>query len=154
MRLNLKNKNIFGRLLEKKGRRLTKQRKAIIQKAFSYKGHFDPESLYMEMRKKGVVASRASVYRTLNLLCEFGLVERVRKAEHGTIYERKLGRSHHDHMVCISCGKVIEFYSEKLEELQEEICKSLFFKGENHTLEIRGYCRQCQRKRIVMRGER
>ena len=145
--------NIFRQFLEERGQRLTKERNAVLQKAFSCKGHFDPESLYMEMRKKGVKASRASVYRTLNLLYECGLVEKVRQTEHGTIYEHSLGRQHHDHMVCIECGKIIEFYSERLEKLQEEICQERNFKGTNHTLEIRGYCRHCQTKITVPEGD-
>lgn len=144
---------LFRKLLEEKGCRLTKQRNAILQKAFSYKGHFDPESLYLEMRGKGMKASRASVYRTLNLLCECGLVEKVSKTEQGTIYEHSLGRRHHDHMVCIRCGKIIEFYSERIEKLQEKICRDQGFQGKSHTLEIRGYCRFCQDGRNISDGD-
>jgi Fur family ferric uptake transcriptional regulator len=144
--------NIFRKFLEDRGWRLTKQRNAILKKAFSCKGHFDPESLYMEMRKKGMKASRASVYRTLNLLCECGLVGKVSKTEHGTIYEHTLG-SHHDHMVCTDCGKIIEFYSESLEKLQEEICREMDFEGKSHILEIRGYCRHCRMEKNVSGGE-
>jgi Fur family transcriptional regulator, ferric uptake regulator len=143
----------FKQFLELRGQRLTKERNAVLQKAFSCKGHFDPESLYLAMREKGMKASRASVYRTLNLLCECELVEKVSKTEQGTIYEHSLGRKHHDHMVCIKCGKIIEFYSEKLEKLQEKICRELDFKGKNHTLEIRGYCRHCQKGQNVLEEE-
>ena len=145
--------NIFRKLLEERGWRLTKQRNAILQKAFSYKGHFDPESLYLAMREKGMKASRASVYRTLSLLCECGLVEKVSKTEQGTIYEQSVDRKHHDHMVCIQCGKIIEFYSEKIEKMQEKICRELDFKGKNHTLEIRGYCRHCQTAKNGLEGD-
>jgi Fur family transcriptional regulator, ferric uptake regulator len=146
--------SIFRKFLEERGWRLTKQRDAILQKAFSCEGHFDPESLYMEMRGKGMKASRASVYRTLNLLCECGLVEKVSKTEQGTIYEHTLGH-HHDHMVCIGCGKIIEFYSENLEKLQDEICRERDFEGKSHVLEIRGYCGHCQRRmqKNIRKGE-
>jgi Fur family transcriptional regulator, ferric uptake regulator len=145
--------NLFRKLLEERGWRLTKQRNAILQKAFSYKGHFDPESLYLAMREQGMKASRASVYRTLNLLCECGLVEKVGKTEQGTIYEQSVDRKHHDHMVCIKCGEIIEFYSEKIEKLQQKICRELDFTGKNHTLEIRGYCRHCQMVQNVLEGD-
>lgn len=134
----------FRKFLEDRGWRFTKQRQAILLKASEYKGHFDPESLYLAMREKGIKASRASVYRTLNLLYECGLVEKVRKTRQGTIYEQSIGRKHHDHMVCIRCGKNIEFYSEKLEKLKQKICTEMDFIGTNHNLEIRGYCRNCQ----------
>ncbi len=134
---------IFKQYLEKKGQRLTKERCAILQEAFSCDGHFDTETLYMDMRRRGMKASRASVYRTLNLLHECGLVQKVGKTDHGTIYEQALGRQHHDHMVCLGCGRVIEFYSEHLEKVQEEICREKGFAGKSHTLEIRGYCKGC-----------
>jgi Fur family transcriptional regulator, ferric uptake regulator len=130
---------IFREFLEEKGQRLTKERSAILQ-AFSGKGHFDPESLYLEMRKKGLKASRASVYRTLTL------VEKIGKTEHGSVYEHIFGSGHHDHMVCTRCGKVIEFFSEGLERIQEEMCRERDFRGESHTLEIRGCCRECGEK--------
>jgi Fur family ferric uptake transcriptional regulator len=144
---------IFRQFLELRGQRLTKERNAVLQKAFSCKGHFDPENLYLDMKKRGMKASRASVYRTLNLLCECGLVEKVSKTDHGTIYEHTFGHQHHDHMVCINCGKVIEFYSESLEKLQAEICRERDFQGKSHTLEIRGYCRHCQIGRNISEGD-
>jgi Fur family ferric uptake transcriptional regulator len=138
---------IFIQFLELRGQRLTNERNAVLQKAFSCKGHFDPENLYLDMKKKGMKASRASVYRTLNLLCECGLLEKVSKTDHGTIYEHTFGHQHHDHMLCIRCGKLIEFYSERIERLQEEICRERDFVGKSHTLEIRGYCKKCTDRR-------
>lgn len=145
---------LFKQYLLRKGQRLTKERDAILQGAFSCSGHFDPETLYMDMKNRGVKTSRASVYRTLNLLCECGLVEKVSKTERGTIYEQALGRQHHDHMVCISCGKVIEFYSEDLEKIQEALCRERNFTGKSHTLEIRGYCGDCAKGMNDTEGEK
>ena len=138
---------IFRNFLEERGQKLTKEREAILKEIFSFDGHFEPETLYLKIRESGLKASRASVYRTLHLLYECGLIDRVRKTEHGTIYECTYGHEHHDHMLCARCGKVIEFYSEDLERLQDELCKKQEFEGTNHTLEIRGYCKQCQKKK-------
>jgi Fur family ferric uptake transcriptional regulator len=138
---------VFRNFLKERGQKLTKEREAILKEIFSFHGHFEPETLYLKIRESGLKASRASVYRTLNLLYECGLIDRVRKTEHGTIYECTYGHGHHDHMLCVRCGKVIEFYSEDLERLQEELCKKQEFEGTNHTLEIRGYCKQCQKKK-------
>ncbi|NCO67102.1 MAG: transcriptional repressor [Nitrospirae bacterium CG_4_10_14_0_8_um_filter_41_23] len=140
-------KKIFIGFLKDKGQRFTKERAAILQKTLSYHGHFDPESLYLKIRETGLKASRASVYRTLNLLCECGLIDKVRKTEHGTIYEYTFGHKHHDHMLCIMCGNTIEFCSEDLERLHEGLCTKQNFRGVNHTFEIRGYCKKCQKKR-------
>lgn len=141
------SKEIFNKFLKDRGQRLTRERAGILRKILSYRGHFDPESLYLKIRETGLKASRASVFRTLNLLCECGLIEKVRKTEHGTIYERTFGHAHHDHMLCIMCGNIIEFYSEDIERLQESLCNKRNFQGVNHTLEIRGYCKKCREKR-------
>jgi Fur family ferric uptake transcriptional regulator len=140
-------KKIFNKFLKERGQKFTKERAAILQRIFSYHGHFDTESLYLKIRETGLKASRASVYRTLNLLCECGLIQKVTKTEHGTIYEHTFGHEHHDHMLCIGCGTIIEIYSEDLERLQENICRKQDFKGVTHTLEIRGYCKRCQKNK-------
>lgn len=137
---------LLSKVLKEKGQRFTKERDSIFQSILSYKGHFEPERLYLDMKSKGVKASRASVYRTINLLYRCGLIEKVGKAEHGVIYEIKVGRGHHDHMLCLRCGGVVEFYSEELEKIQEEICRKQNFKAVSHSLEIRGYCKKCQKK--------
>lgn len=139
-------KEIFNKFLKKRGQRFTKERSVILQKALSFNGHFIPETLYLGIKGTGMKASRASVYRTLNLLCDCGLIGRVRQSDHGTIYERTFGHGHHDHMLCIHCGKVIEFYCEELERLQDAICKKREFSGASHTLEIRGCCNKCGKK--------
>ncbi len=138
---------IFRDFLKKRGHKFTKERAAILQKTFSTHGHFNPESLYLTIKETGLKASRASVYRTLNLLCECGLIERSIKTEQGTLYERSFEHEHHDHMVCVSCGEIIEFYSEDLEKLQEDLCRRQNFQGVFHTLVIRGYCKKCQKKK-------
>ena len=98
------------------------------------------------MKDAGMKVSRASVYRTMNLLVECGLVGKVIRTDKGTIYEHTFGHSHHDHMICDACGKIIEFFSPKIENLQREICRKNNFEGISHTLEIKGYCRRCRKK--------
>ena len=140
-------KDIFREFLKSRGQRFTKERYGILQNTLSFNGHFDPETLYMKIKDSGVKASRASVYRTLNLLCDCGLIGRVSRSDHGVIYEQTFGQGHHDHMLCTQCGKVIEFYSEELERLQEALCGKREFSGASHTLEIRGYCKACRKKK-------
>ncbi|MEW6003253.1 MAG: Fur family transcriptional regulator [Nitrospirota bacterium] len=133
--------------LKAKGFKFTKERGLIFKEVFSQQGHFDLEELHMGMRRKGFKVSKASIYRTLPLLLESGLIEQVEKTEKHAHYEKTSGRNHHDHMICISCGGVIEFYSAMLERLQNRICKKEDFEGITHTLEIKGYCRKCGKKR-------
>ena len=135
---------IFRNFLGQKGLKLTRERFAILDEVFSVHGHFDPEKLYDRIRASGLKASRASVYRTLGLLVESGLVEKVSRMGKGSIYEHTYGHRHHDHMICDGCGEIIEFYSEDLERLQDEICRNNNFGGTSHTLEIRGHCEHCR----------
>src|SRR5574340_888222 len=136
---------LFQNFLGYKRLNLTKERIAVLKEVFSFHGHFDPEHLYLRIRDSGSKASRASVYRTLNLLVESGLVEKVTRTEKGNVYEHTFGHTHHDHMICDLCGGIFEFYSEKLENLQKEICISNDFDGRSHILEIRGHCTECKK---------
>lgn len=135
---------IFRNFLGGKGLKLTKERTAVLSEVYSFHGHFEPEYLYFRIKDSGSKASRASVYRTLSLLVECGLVKRVTRTDKGNIYEHTYGHTHHDHMICDSCGEFIEFYSEKLENLQDEICEKNSFVGSSHALEIRGRCKKCR----------
>lgn len=135
---------IFKELLKRKGLKLTKERAVILKEIFSFHGHFDPEDLLIRLRKKGSRVSKASIYRTIPLLLESGLIEEVIKVDKHAHYEHTYGHSHHDHMICTKCGSVVEFHSQELEDLQEKLCKKDGFRGISHTLEIRGYCRKCR----------
>ncbi len=134
---------IFKEFLKKKGLKLTEERKAILKDVFSFHGHFDPEELLIRLRKKGSRVSKASIYRTIPLLLESGLIEEAIKVDKHAHYEHTYGHGHHDHMICIKCGRVVEFHSQELEGLQEKLCRGDGFKSISHTLEIRGYCRKC-----------
>lgn len=137
----------FREYLKTQGLKFTRERELILKEVFTHKRHFDSDELYIRMKKKGLKVSKASIYRTLPLLLQSGLIEQVVRTKKGTHYEHTFGRSHHDHMRCVSCGSTIEFYSEELEGLQEEICKSRGFESVTHSLEIRGYCSKCRRKK-------
>ncbi|MEJ2684684.1 MAG: Fur family transcriptional regulator [Candidatus Sulfobium sp.] len=144
---------IFRDFLGRKGLKLTRERMSVLREVFSFHDHFDPENLYLRIRGSGLKASRASVYRTLSLLVESGLVRLSMRTERGNIYEHRFGHGHHDHMICNSCGKIIEFYSEKLENIQDEICDNNKFDGVSHTLEIRGICERCGKQGNKRRQE-
>jgi Fur family ferric uptake transcriptional regulator len=136
-------KQKFREFLTTKRLKLTKERNEILDEILDMKKHFDPEELFVRLKTKGSKVSRASVYRTIPLLIENGLLEEVERIDRHAHYERVSEDRHHDHMICIKCGKVIEFYSPTLEMLQDEICQKEKFKGIRHTLEILGYCEKC-----------
>jgi Fur family ferric uptake transcriptional regulator len=134
----------FKEFLLTKGLKLTKERKEILDEILSLQKHFDPEELFIRLRAKGSKVSRASIYRTIPLLIESGLIEEVEKIDRHAHYEKISSDKHHDHMICLKCGKIIEFYSPTLEMLQNEICEKENFICIKHSLEIHGYCKDCQ----------
>ncbi len=142
-----KQKDAFREFLESRALRLTREREAVVDKVMSTRGHFDPEELHYALKDKGAKVSRASIYRTIPLLVDAGIIGKVENTDKHAHYELILGREHHDHMLCTRCGKVIEFYSRELERLQDRLCQTEGFKGNSHTLEIKGLCRKCAGRR-------
>jgi Fur family ferric uptake transcriptional regulator len=140
----MKDGGAFRDFLKQRGLRLTSEREAILMEVFATKGqHFEPEELHISLRQKEANVSRASVYRTIPLLIEAGIIEEVERVDKHAHYELIHGREHHDHMLCLGCGSVIEFLSPEMEELQDRLCREHEFTGETHTLEIKGYCKKC-----------
>jgi Fur family ferric uptake transcriptional regulator len=133
------------KILKEKNLRLTQQRKDIFKEILKTEGHFEIEELVYKLKEKGINASRATVYRTLHLLKDLGLINEVIKRANKTFYEVNL-KEHHDHLICLSCGKIIEFHDDKIEKIQNKICKKFKFKPSYHRLEIFGICEECQKK--------
>ena len=135
----------FRDYLKSKGLKFTPERQVILKGVFSLHRHFDAEELYEGLRKQGGHLSRATIYRTIPLLVESGLIKETLRCQGRVSYEHIFGHGHHDHMVCMKCGRVIEFREERIERLQEVICKKYGFRSVEHRLGIKGYCRACYR---------
>jgi Fur family transcriptional regulator, ferric uptake regulator len=138
--------NKFNSFLLQQGLKPTSERTALIREIFSTHYHFDADELLFKMKQNDVKISRATVYRTLELLVKSGLVRRVHLGEDHYHYEHVTGDSHHDHLVCTVCGGVIEFHDEELEQRQREICEKKKFTPTFHNLQILGVCDSCRRK--------
>ncbi|MGE5237328.1 MAG: Fur family transcriptional regulator [Chloroflexota bacterium] len=137
------DKQRFREFLSAKGFKSTRERDEIITEILDSEGHFNLDDLFLRLRAKGSKVSRASIYRTIPLLVESGLIEEVERGDKRSNYERVSSDSHHDHMICIRCGKVIEFFSPALESLQDELCTKESFTKVKHHMEILGYCAHC-----------
>ncbi len=138
----------FEQYLRTKKLKLTGQRDLIFEQAFSTHQHFTADALHSWLKEGGGAAvSRATVYRTLRLLEDGGFIESLDTGRGELVYEHVLGHTHHDHLVCIDCGKIEEFRNEQIERLQEEAADSRGFTLVHHTLRLEGYCRSCSRKR-------
>ena len=133
--------------LTEKRLRPTRERFLLLEEIMRTSGHFDADELYTILTGKGLKASRATVYNTLDLLVECGLISRYRFGENHSRYEKAFGRPRHDHLICLECGDIIEFVNEKLDKIQKEVCEEKKFKPHNSTLQIFGICSKCQSKK-------
>jgi len=139
------SREIFQRFLQSKGLKLTRQRQAIIDEILEEAGHFEPDEIVNRLRRKKINASRATVYRTLELLRESQLVEKLDIGEAGALYEHVSADAHHDHLICTQCKSVIEFHHEGLERQQAAICQHHDFQETHHSLRIFGLCKKCRK---------
>lgn len=138
----------FERFLRQRSLKLTTQRDRIFERVFDTHDHFSAETLYSWMKaEEGPPVSRATIYRTLSLLADGGFLESLDPGTGELLYEHVLGHRHHDHMVCLDCGRIDEFHEERIEELQEKICEDRGWVLKHHNLRLFGTCRTCTRKR-------
>ena len=144
--VEIRERQQFLAWLRGRGQRVTGERLALFDEVFAQHGHIDAEELLTAMKARGLKISRATVYRTLELLVKSGLVRRVHLGEDHYHYEHVSGNSHHDHLICTTCGAVIEFHDEELEQRQREICERKKFTPTFHNLQILGLCDACRRK--------
>ena len=136
----------FAGFLQAQGLKLTEERSALVREIFSTHYHFEADELLFRMKEKNVKISRATVYRTLELLVKSGMVRRVHLGEDHYHYEHVTGNTHHDHLVCTTCGGVIEFHDPELENRALQICERKRFTPTFHNLQILGVCDSCRRK--------
>jgi Fur family transcriptional regulator, ferric uptake regulator len=133
----------FERFLHGKDLRLTEARAAIVEAALARQGHYPIEDLIADLKARGIRGSKATVYRTLPLLAEAGILQPAIVAGDSKSYETTFGREHHDHLLCSRCGKVVEFEFEAFEILQKEVASRYGFRLEAHHHELVGTCPEC-----------
>jgi Fur family ferric uptake transcriptional regulator len=136
-------RDILKKFLQEKNLRPTRERYLLLDEIMKMSGHFDADQFYASLSKKGLKASRATVYNTLDLLVSCGLISKYRFGENHSRYEKAFGRPRHDHMICLECGDIIEFVATKLETIQDEVCAEKKFHPQNSTLQIFGICSRC-----------
>ncbi len=127
--------------IEKKGLRKTVQREAIIQAAFSTTDHYTAEELIAMAQRIEPSVSRATVYRTLPLLVESGLLREIDLGkDHKTYDPNFVNRPHHNHLICVDCQKVVEFEDHYMETLEDCISKRLGFSPASKSVRIEATC--------------
>lgn len=130
----------------KRGLRSTDQRRLIVETFFKSPNHISIEELLADVRQKDSRIGYATVYRTLKLLTECGVAFERKFGDGLTRYELADDSSHHDHLICVDCGKIVEFEEPQIEELQELIAARYGFVLQTHKHEMYGTCAECQQK--------
>ena len=143
---------IFIAYLEKKELRKTPERFAILEEIYTRGGHFNAENLYIDMTNKNYRVSRATVYNTLEILVDCDLVTKHQFGKNLAQYEKSYGYKQHDHLICTTCHKVIEFCDPRVQNIQSMISDLLKFNIVHHSLVFYGECQRenCDNKPAVI----
>jgi len=134
------NVQLLKDALRKEGLLYTPQRQIIWDEICKTDDHRDAD---FKIKQGGHKVSRATVYRTIDVLVKNNLVRKLELGDGRNRYENKLDSSHHDHIICIQCGRIDEFMDENIEKLQDEIAKKYQFKIVRHIHQLFGLCRDC-----------
>ena len=138
----------------KRNMRYTPEREAIIREIYRTYKHFDVDLLFVRIRENNpnTRLCKATIYRTIPHLVEAGLVRESLTRNGHACYEPTSGRSHHDHMRCIGCGRIYEFYEPSIDRAQERLCTERGFLMTSHIHVIEGNCSRCRKKRSRSKG--
>jgi len=131
-------------LLREHGVRLTDQRRLVVRRAVDYL-HFTAEELVRNVQSIDPSVARGTVYRTLALLHQVGVVEKHDFRYGPPNYEVTFAKAHHDHLMCVFCGEIIEFQEPRVEKLQEDVVRRYGYQLLTHTHKLYGVCQKCQR---------
>jgi len=135
----------FAEYLRRKRHRNTRARRELVRHIFSYRGHFTAEELVSDVERHKIRVSRATVYRTLALLVEAGLLRKIRFGN-ADAYEHDYGIPAHDHLYCTECGKILEFQVSELDRLLARVARRHNFSISSHRLIVTGLCKECAQR--------
>jgi Fur family ferric uptake transcriptional regulator len=126
------------------GLKHTKQREVILEAFLKAEGHVTSEDLYETVHRSNPEIGAATVYRALKLFCEARIATPTHFREGVTLYEHQV--THHDHLICLGCGEIVEFECEMIEDAQQRIADTYGFRLTNHRHDLYGYCPGCRRQ--------
>jgi len=135
----------FAQFLQNRGKRITSQRRQIVETVFSHHDHFDADELidHLQTPIAQRKVSRPTVYRTLSELVEAGMLRKMVLGGR-SVYEHEYGYPSHDHLYCQVCNKLIEFHSPELERIRDEVARRYEFRVSGHRMFVTGVCKDCR----------
>ena len=139
--------NLFKTRISEEGLKTTRQREEVLNVFLNSSGHKSLAQIYAQVVKTNPKIGYTTVYRTLRLLTRLGFATQRKFADGETRFEPASEGSHHDHLICLDCGKIIEFEDPTLEALQNGIAQRHRFKISHHRMELYGRCEECNRKK-------
>ena len=140
----------FRRYLREHSLPVTSQREQVAEVVLAAGGHLSVEDIEQRLRQRGLRIGKATVYRTLDILARSGMISQRDFGEGFRRYERVPGHPHHEHLICMRCGKVVEFTNDRIEKLKALIAEEHGFTHHHHRLDIYGLCRECQQSGAVL----
>ena len=144
----------FAEFLQARGKRVTRQRRVIVDHVWSHHEHFDAEQLLDDLRRtaEGANASRPTVYRTLAEMVDAGLLHKM-VLDGRAVYEHDYGYPQHDHLYCSGCQRLIEFSSDELVRIRDAVAASHQFRATGHKLIVTGTCIDCRTSKAKSRHQ-
>ena len=139
-------KTVLRQYLKNKGLLHSKQREQVLDVFLKTEKHLTIGDLYELVRKKNPKIGLATVYRAMRVICAAGLARETDFGDGVRCFEHEYQHQHHDHLVCLKCGKITEVMSPEIEKLQERLAKKYSFTPLRHRMQIFGVCRKCKRK--------
>lgn len=131
----------FRDFIRDSGLKATRQRDDIATWFFEHKGHLSADQIYRAVKAVSPGIGFSTVYRTMKLLVEAGLVHERHFGDGEALYENV--SAHHDHCICNTCGKIVEFENQQIETLQQAVAEQFGFRLVSHKMELYGICREC-----------